>query len=313
MTNKGVKSITEKITRVFFNVMFCAARGFSPTAIAIISRILSTFTYHFARKQRRVALNNIKFALNKNTKDAKNLLKKNLNIVFQDALELLHYYHLSPEAQRKLYRISNKAIIDRTLSYKQGLIAVTAHLGKFPFICRALYLEGYHASFVIRNLRDKKLGAVILDMAEYCNVRLIWAYPRKVCVRKCLEVLEKNEILILLLDQNFGSGGVFVSFFNRAAATATGPVVLAKRTGAKIVPMFINRDDFGVQEIIIEDIYKLLPSDDPEEFIKQNIQQLTKIIENYVKKYPLNWNWIHNRWKARPPLPVNRQGMTNDK
>ena len=31
-----------------------------------------------------------------------------------------------------------------------------------------------------------------------------------------------------------------------------------------------------------------------------NTQKFTEIIEDYVRKYPDQWLWVHRRWKTRP-------------
>jgi KDO2-lipid IV(A) lauroyltransferase len=31
-----------------------------------------------------------------------------------------------------------------------------------------------------------------------------------------------------------------------------------------------------------------------------NTQKITKIIEEYVRKYPEQWLWLHQRWKTKP-------------
>ena len=34
--------------------------------------------------------------------------------------------------------------------------------------------------------------------------------------------------------------------------------------------------------------------------IAANTQMFTKVIEDYVRKYPDQWLWVHRRWKTRP-------------
>ena len=35
--------------------------------------------------------------------------------------------------------------------------------------------------------------------------------------------------------------------------------------------------------------------------IVTNTQVFTKITEDYVRRYPEQWLWVHRRWKTRPP------------
>jgi len=33
----------------------------------------------------------------------------------------------------------------------------------------------------------------------------------------------------------------------------------------------------------------------------EELQRFTRVIENYVRRYPDQWLWVHRRWKTRPP------------
>ena len=45
----------------------------------------------------------------------------------------------------------------------------------------------------------------------------------------------------------------------------------------------------------------LVRTGDDEKDIVTNTQLFTKITEDYVRRYPDQWLWIHKRWKTRPP------------
>ena len=42
-------------------------------------------------------------------------------------------------------------------------------------------------------------------------------------------------------------------------------------------------------------------SDDPDDEIRANTQNFTRLIEEAVRRYPDHWLWVHRRWKTRPP------------
>jgi len=115
-----------------------------------------------------------------------------------------------------------------------------------------------------------------------------------------LDVLRNNEILFVPLDQNFGSGGVYVEFFGQKAATATGPVVFAKRTNATILPMFIIRVTDDTHKIIIKEPLILEEGFDEQDTIYKSTKKITSMIEEYVRRYPHEWGWMHRRWKSQP-------------
>ena len=46
---------------------------------------------------------------------------------------------------------------------------------------------------------------------------------------------------------------------------------------------------------------RLETSGDSEADIRTATQQMTGVIERFVRRYPNQWLWIHRRWKTRPP------------
>jgi KDO2-lipid IV(A) lauroyltransferase len=42
-------------------------------------------------------------------------------------------------------------------------------------------------------------------------------------------------------------------------------------------------------------------SADRGEALRRYTQEFTTIFESMVRRYPDHWNWIHRRWKTRPP------------
>jgi KDO2-lipid IV(A) lauroyltransferase len=44
----------------------------------------------------------------------------------------------------------------------------------------------------------------------------------------------------------------------------------------------------------------LIRTGDAQADIVANTQQFTTIIEDFVRRYPDQWLWVHRRWKTRP-------------
>jgi KDO2-lipid IV(A) lauroyltransferase len=45
----------------------------------------------------------------------------------------------------------------------------------------------------------------------------------------------------------------------------------------------------------------LVRTGETERDVVENTARFTKVIEDYVRRYPDQWLWIHRRWKTRPP------------
>lgn len=108
------------------------------------------------------------------------------------------------------------------------------------------------------------------------------------------------------MDQNFGTGGVWVKFFGQLAATPVGPIVLALRTQSAVVPAYIYRQAVGKHCIKIFSEQELDITKEKDENVLLNAIKLTRIIEAWIKEHDFQWSWIHRRWKPRPSKEVEK-------
>jgi Kdo2-lipid IVA lauroyltransferase/acyltransferase len=95
--------------------------------------------------------------------------------------------------------------------------------------------------------------------------------------------------------------GVFVDFFGIPACTASGLARIALRTDAAVVPGFTIWDrELRKYRLRFDPALALIRTGHEEADIVANTALFTKVIEQYVRRYPDQWLWVHRRWKTRP-------------
>jgi KDO2-lipid IV(A) lauroyltransferase len=263
-------------------------------------------------RHRKVAKESLEIAFKgkKSKEETDAIMKQCFMNLGRGMIEMLYFVENYQEVFEKVH-VEGIENLEAALEKGKGVVGVTAHFGNFPLMMMYFSLKNYLASVILRPTRDQKLEDVLHNRREKFKLRGIYATPRKQCVDKSLRALRNNEILFIPLDQNFGSqSGVFVDFFGQKAATATGPVVLAQRTGATILPFFTIRQDDNTHKVIIEKPIELTEEATSEEFLVNNTSKLTGIIESYIRKYPWEWGWMHRRWKSQPKDIKNRSEQT---
>lgn len=265
-----------------------------------LARGIGSLGYRFAIKQRKIALESlsIAFGRDKSRQEIEKIAKDCFIFMAKSALELLFLMD-KPNLLKKRVDIVGRNNLDNALSKGHGVILVSAHFGNFPLLMARLALTDYKTAGIMRPMRDSRVEKIFLAKRNRLKVKTIYSQPRRSCVNNTIEALRNNELVFIPIDQHFGTGGVFVDFFGRKAATATGPVVLAQRTNAILIPCFIIREKDDRQKIIFESPLALGEGRSPQETIIINIQRLTDIIEFYIRKYPAEWGWIHRRWKSK--------------
>jgi KDO2-lipid IV(A) lauroyltransferase len=269
--------------------------------VQILGRLLGEFAYFSSRKYRRITLSNLELAFG-NGREKSQLVKiaRGTYVNLGKSLcEALGSIHVTQNRMRRLVKLRGKENLDLALGNDKGVIAFSAHLGNFALMGARVASEGYPFSFILRDPESEQVARVFRCVAVRHGVGIISALPRRKATAESLKHLRRNRIVCILGDQRELHSGVSVDFFGHPAGTAIGPVVLAMRTGASIVPMFSVREPGDNHVVVIEPAFKLDISGDRERDIYVNTVKLSKMIEGWVARYPSQWFWLHERWKLK--------------
>jgi KDO2-lipid IV(A) lauroyltransferase len=100
-------------------------------------------------------------------------------------------------------------------------------------------------------------------------------------------------------DQDFRrERNVFAPFMGVTTATISASSRLAQSTNAAMLPYYPERKKDGTGYILrIDAPLQDFPSGD--EF--EDASAINRSIEKYVREFPENYMWIHQRFKTRPP------------
>lgn len=295
------KSLSRFLAWLGLNICFLIIKVIPSGYLYAFASSIASLAYIFAVKQRRIALDSlsIAFGKEKSRQEIEKIAKDCFIYMAKSAVELIFLMD-KPFVLKERTDIAGRENLDKALAAGRGVILVSAHFGNFPLLLGRLAVDGYKAGGIMRPMRDARVERIFLEKREKFGVKTIYSQPRDECVNNTISALRNNELVFIPIDQNFGTAGVFVNFFGKKAATATGPVILAQRTKAALVPCFILRQPGDRHKIIFEPALQLLEGGDPQSTILVNIQRLTDIIESYIRKYPAEWGWIHRRWKSKP-------------
>jgi Kdo2-lipid IVA lauroyltransferase/acyltransferase len=189
---------------------------------------------------------------------------------------------------------------DRAFARGKGVFFLTAHLGGWELSAFAHSLYGHPLSFLMRPLDNPYLDRM---MRQYRTLHGNQTIDKDDPTRGLLRALKAGKVVGFLMDTNMTPPqGIFVDYFGIPACTASGLARIALRTDAAVVPGFTLWDPpLGKYKLRFDPALSLIRTGDLEADIAANTQLFTKVIEDYVRRYPDQWLWVHRRWKTRPP------------
>ncbi len=180
----------------------------------------------------------------------------------------------------------------------RGALVLTAHFGNFELMALAHSVYGQRIAIVHRPLRNPLVDRAVRDARARFGNRSI---ARKGAGREMFKLLHEDWKVAVPLDLDVRRG-VFVDFFGLKASTSDGLARLAMASGAPVAPVFMVRDgESSHHRIVIAPLIEVVRSRDRGEAVRENTQRFTRVIEDAVRRNPDHWNWIHRRWKTRPP------------
>jgi KDO2-lipid IV(A) lauroyltransferase len=181
----------------------------------------------------------------------------------------------------------------------KGVLFLTAHLGGWEVGSFVHSIHGHRLRIVVRALDNPYLDRLV---ERYRTLHGNSTFEKQDFARGLIAAMRAGETVGLLMDQNMTPpAGVFVNFFGVPACAASGIARVALRTDASVVPAFTIWDDVRRKYRITFAPRLALPkSGDDERDVVNATQLFTSVIEDYVRKTPDQWLWVHRRWKRRP-------------
>jgi KDO2-lipid IV(A) lauroyltransferase len=206
---------------------------------------------------------------------------------------------------RKFIEIRGSSNLIKSIKRGKGTIAVTGHFGNFYLLRYICYLNIPPMATVLRELDNPYLERLLSSILKGHGV--IIKRPGG-AINNMQRLLLQNVITITPADQKAGGNprvgrhGIVVDFFGIPSQTHITAPLLARRTGASIVPLFVIRKGPGRYRIEINEPLKLVRTSDEASDLKKNTRKINQIFEDYIMKYPQHWLWLHRRWKDIPGL-----------
>ncbi|MBW2038976.1 MAG: hypothetical protein JRI46_05170 [Deltaproteobacteria bacterium] len=283
---------------------------FAPAFILLIRLIPLSWVYPLSRtlaqlgriglgRRKKIALANLRlvFGKRKDEQEIQAIYQGCLTNTVISFLELLKFCFLPAEVVKKRIEIVGKENLDEALKKGKGIVAISVHLGNFPLICFKLALEGYPFAVIAKNPKNRYLTGLFNHCRDKVGIGFIDGGKRRTAAQGSLQQLRQGGVLLVQLDQNPPYKEIMVDFFGYPVPSFKGPVVLAMRTGASILPTFILADRDWRHKMIIERPFPLEITGDKEQDVARNLALLMKLTEGYIERFPEQWWWWHRRWK----------------
>jgi len=259
---------------------------------------LGLLIYTLWRSRRNIALDNIRSAVERGaltlTEDPRAVIRRNFRNLGRLLLEVVKIYYGMGGSIFRTVELRGIENFTKAQGRGRGVICITGHCGNWELMAVYLSMTIGRASIIARRQNNVYLNRFIERTREKYGNHIIY---KQGALKHILSALKNKEAVAILMDQSvLKSEGIIIHFLGANAYTMKTPALIARKTGAAVVPLFIRRTEKG-HIIEIQEEIPLAVAEDGDTALLHDTINFSKPVEEYIKKYPSDWLWIHRRWK----------------
>lgn len=171
----------------------------------------------------------------------------------------------------------------------EALIFVSAHLSNFEVYYKLCEVVGMKSQVIGRKINNRFLDIIIQSLRENSMISVV---PKGAAALKhIIATLQANNAVGILVDQKLREG-VDATFFGHSAKTSNLPAKLAIKMGVRVLMVRVERIGVARYEVFFSEPFKKTDFNDADSLT----QKINDNIEQWVRKSPGEWFWMHNRW-----------------
>jgi KDO2-lipid IV(A) lauroyltransferase len=280
--------------RGFVTLQWAMAR--LPRALAYaLAIVVARFAFLFATKARRTLEGNLRIACPELTaSELKATAYRNFRNHSKAYADLMRLPVARVEDLERLLHVEGLEHLEAARARGKGVMVISAHMGSWEVAAAIWSATIAPVSLFAEELEPREL------FDWYCQTRArlgISVLPAtRPGLRKVLEALDANEMVVTAIDRDMVGSGVKVDFFGRPARIPEGPAAIALKRGTPLLPVCVlrNPDDtylaIGSPPIFAE------RTGDHQADVRLVTEKLVRHLEEIIRAHPDQWHMPHPIW-----------------
>lgn len=294
--------VKDYLVYVLVRIFICVVQTLRMETCQALARSLAILSCDIIGFRRALVDDNLTCAFpNLSTEERRQLARRMWEHLVLLVVEVAHTARKIHETNWRDYvTFHNPVVLANALLDDRPLLLVSGHFGNFEFGGYVLSILGFPTAGVARSLDNPYLDRYLYRFRSLNGQRII---PKEGGYQPIVDVLSRHGTVSFLADQyagSTGSTGCWVDFFGRPASTHKAIALFTLGNDAPMIVAYARRlgkplhYEFGVEAIADP------RSNEPEVAgVRQLTQWYTHKFENFIRRDPEQYWWVHSRWKDR--------------
>jgi KDO2-lipid IV(A) lauroyltransferase len=202
------------------------------------------------------------------------------------------------ETMRPRLKVKGWEYLEEARALGKGALAVSCHMGSYEVVAAIWSATLAPVSFFAEELEPRALFEWYRDTRARLGISVLTLDHGG--IRKVLEALSDQEMVITAIDRDITGTGYLMPFFGRMAPIPLGPAAIALRLGTPLFPVCVYRlpDDTYMAEGAPL-VYAKSTGDSRADQVRATAELLRRI-EGFIQRHPEQWHVPHRIWSGTP-------------
>lgn len=212
--------------------------------------------------------------------------------------DLMQLPNARVEAIRPRLKVKGIEHLEEARAVGKGVLVVSCHMGSYEVVAATWAATLAPVSFFAEELEPRALFEWYRDTRARLGISVLTLDHGG--IRKVLEALREQEMVITAIDRDITGTGHVMPFFGRPAHIPLGPAAIALRLGTPLLPVCCYRlpDDTYMAEGAPL-VYAKSTGDVRADQVRAT-EQVLRRIERFIQDHPEQWHVPHRIWDGGP-------------
>jgi len=266
-----------------------------------LCQLLGGILFYLKPSLRRTAVSNLRHIVPEaSALRRRSMARRVIRNNFKNYYDLVRLPHLDKQGlENQIEHIYGLEYLEQSVQRGKGTILMSVHMGNFNIVPQLFMTRGFKGAVVAEDIEPEPLYDMVNELRSRFGLKFIKAGSSQ--ARVIYRHIRDNGILGLAADRDVSDGGMPVKFFDAVTELPSGPVVLASRMGATLLPSCTLRLKNNKSVVFVYPPIELMNTGNREADTEVNMRKGAQAIEHMILKAPDQWLALLQKiWDKEP-------------
>ena len=194
--------------------------------------------------------------------------------------------------------VDGEELIHEAKAKGRGIVLALPHMGNWESAGAKAEAIGIPVLAAAEGLSNQKIVDWFVDVRAHLGIETVVIGKGNRVTALLAQRLKQGGVIALVSDRDVSSRGVEVEFFGEATTMPPGPVALAERTGAVLLPVGCYFEPGGGHRFVIRPPLEIPTAESRDERIRMGTQRFAAVLEGLIREAPQDWHLFVPNWPS---------------